>query len=150
MKAHFLIIQPKYGTSLARFSRDWFTFTRKASFTAMYVFDNAPIKVSTLLTVPLQLKPRNIFLDENENVKIGDFGLATTLHAVMRKAPSANALMETCHFTDKSFDLEEEDDSDMSKSSENVGTFFYTSPEGCRGPKCDIYSLGIILFEVSN
>jgi hypothetical protein len=33
--------------------------------------------------------------------------------------------------------------SSMSKSSENVGTFLYSSPEGCRNQKWDIYSLGM-------
>lgn len=39
--------------------------------------------------------------------------------------------------------------SSTESESENVGTYLYTSPEGHRGEKCDIYSLGIVLFEVS-
>jgi histidyl-tRNA synthetase len=95
------------------------------------------------------LKPRNIFLDEEGNVKIGDFGLATTLHNVSKHYSRSG-------FLDQQGDGALEDDyeegnssSSMSnKSSENVGTFLYSSPEGCRNQKCDLYSLGVILFEL--
>jgi translation initiation factor 2-alpha kinase 4 len=31
------------------------------------------------------LKPENVFLDENQNVKIGDFGLARAFEAILLK-----------------------------------------------------------------
>ena len=68
------------------------------------------------------LKPDNIFIDEDFTPRIGDFGLATT-------AQSAGHDGE-------------------------VGTIFYIAPELSRaqsdsGSKVDMYSLGIILFEMN-
>lgn len=82
------------------------------------------------------LKPANIFLDQKGDVKIGDFGLATTGSKIMVLNASMNA----------SFD---EDQS----TRPGVGTPFYTSPEQEKvgyhfDAKVDIYSLGIIFFEM--
>jgi translation initiation factor 2-alpha kinase 4 len=71
-----------------------------------------------------KMKPGNIFLDEKRNVKIGDFGLATEI--VPNPKYSEN----------------------LAPQSSVVGTATYSSPEGGRGDKSDIYSLGIIFFEV--
>lgn len=46
------------------------------------------------------------------------------------------------------FFVESSESEDETTHSDNVGTYLYTSPEGHKGEKCDIYSLGIILFEV--
>ena len=69
------------------------------------------------------LKPRNIFIDESNNVKIGDFGLARIM--------GENSLYaQTC-----------------------VGTPFYMSPEQVSASfydeKSDIWSLGCILYELA-
>lgn len=68
------------------------------------------------------LKPSNIFIDEADNVKIGDFGCAKVLD-------SADALAETM-----------------------VGTPYYESPEVLLGKgynsASDMWSLGVLLYEL--
>lgn len=80
------------------------------------------------------LKPTNIFIDKSNNIKVGDFGLAKNSQfssAVLNNnqvAPRANKDLSTL-----------------------VGTFFYTAKEVATGEydeKIDMYSLGIIFFEM--
>ncbi len=81
------------------------------------------------------LKPDNIFMDNDNNPRIGDFGLATsgTFASVMR-ASDAMQVGDT--------------------DTRNIGTTFYVAPElssntkGQYTSKVDMYSLGIIFFEI--
>lgn len=89
-----------------------------------------------LNVVHRDLKPENIFIDAASNVKIGDFGLATSgQYTVSDKSTYAAVQMS----------------SDMTRS---VGTSFYVAPEvrssagGTYTSKVDMYSLGIIFFEM--
>ncbi|XP_015911733.2 eIF-2-alpha kinase GCN2 [Parasteatoda tepidariorum] len=89
------------------------------------------------------LKPVNIFLDSNDRVKIGDFGLATDIisKAVGSEISLNELKYESCSSTYVSH-------------TGGVGTAFYVAPElACSDKvpydqKVDIYSLGIILFEM--
>ncbi|EPX72567.1 PEK/GCN2 protein kinase Gcn2 [Schizosaccharomyces octosporus yFS286] len=84
------------------------------------------------------LKPGNVFLDENRNVKLGDFGLATDnepSQVINDKSKNRNA-----------------DDGELTSG---VGTALYVAPELLKktsglhyDAKVDMYSLGIILFEM--
>lgn len=81
------------------------------------------------------LKPMNIFIDRNNNVKVGDFGLAKNMHntATAAKVPEADRSNE---------DL-----------TSNIGTTLYIATEvlngsGTYNEKVDLYSLGIIFFEM--
>ncbi|KAI0381720.1 serine/threonine-protein kinase gcn2 [Hypomontagnella monticulosa] len=84
------------------------------------------------------LKPENVFIglgpDGVNNVKIGDFGLATTGHFAADKSAAANL-----------------DVNDLTRS---IGTSYYVAPEvrrtggGSYTSKVDMYSLGIIFFEM--
>uniref|UniRef100_A0A8D0FWA2 non-specific serine/threonine protein kinase n=1 Tax=Strix occidentalis caurina TaxID=311401 RepID=A0A8D0FWA2_STROC len=90
------------------------------------------------------LKPVNIFLDSDDHVKIGDFGLATD-----HPANTVVSKQEENH----------SDSSAMSDPSGNltgmVGTALYVSPEvqgstkSTYNQKVDLFSLGIIFFEMS-
>lgn len=93
------------------------------------------------------LKPRNIFLTEDEKcVKVGDFGLATE---DVVSSPVGNESFQ---------DLEAlstrlvRTASVLSDHTSGVGTSTYAAPEQLRSSvyntKCDVYSLGMILFEL--
>ncbi|MBI4851261.1 MAG: tetratricopeptide repeat protein [Acidobacteria bacterium] len=79
------------------------------------------------------LKPENImvqkFSDDSETVKVVDFGVAE-----LREHVISDALTK------------------LTEAGMMVGTPYYISPEQCRGepldPRADIYSLGIILYEL--
>ncbi|KAI8633188.1 serine/threonine-protein kinase gcn2 [Xylariaceae sp. FL1651] len=96
------------------------------------------VYIHGLNIVHRDLKPDNIFIglgpDGITNVKIGDFGLATTGQFAVDKAGSAS--MES---------------NDLTRS---VGTSYYVAPEvrqegsGSYTSKVDMYSLGIIFFEM--
>ena len=83
------------------------------------------------------LKPMNIFIDESRNVKIGDFGLAKNVH--------------------RSVDISKLDSQSVTGSTDNltsaIGTALYVATEVLTGKgryneKIDMYSLGIIFFEM--
>ncbi|KFA77790.1 hypothetical protein S40288_00457 [Stachybotrys chartarum IBT 40288] len=96
------------------------------------------VHIHGLSIVHRDLKPENIFIsssaDGMDNVKIGDFGLATSGQFSVDKV-AANTL-ET---------------DDMTRS---IGTAYYSAPEvrstanGMYSTKVDMYSLGIIFFEM--
>ncbi|KAE8587318.1 hypothetical protein XENTR_v10021928 [Xenopus tropicalis] len=92
------------------------------------------------------LKPVNIFLDSEDHVKIGDFGLATDHPASYTE--SAQGEEDQAHSDLVKVDPE-------GKLTGMVGTALYVSPEvqgntkASYNQKVDLYSLGIILFEMS-
>ncbi|XP_058843399.1 eIF-2-alpha kinase GCN2-like isoform X1 [Acipenser ruthenus] len=90
------------------------------------------------------LKPVNIFLDSNDHVKIGDFGLATD--------HPANVAADKCEVEDNVHVIKQDATDNMTGM---VGTALYVSPEvegntrATYNQKVDLFSLGIIFFEMS-
>ncbi|XP_004712755.1 eIF-2-alpha kinase GCN2 [Echinops telfairi] len=90
------------------------------------------------------LKPVNIFLDSDDHVKIGDFGLATDHLAFAAEGKPEDPAGERLIKSDPSGHL-----------TGMVGTALYVSPEvqgstrSAYNQKVDLFSLGIIFFEMS-
>ncbi|PWN39467.1 Serine/threonine-protein kinase [Ceraceosorus guamensis] len=103
----------------------------------------ALVHIHSLGIIHRDLKPSNILIEASGNVKIGDFGLATTAqHAGDGQAQTTNGTL----------------DADLSASTEltsDVGTNLYIAPEveakgggGRYDAKVDMYAAGIIFFEM--
>ncbi|GAB5588590.1 eukaryotic translation initiation factor 2-alpha kinase [Umbelopsis nana] len=119
------------------------------------------------------LKPSNIFLDSNNDVKIGDFGLATSNQTLI-EAVSAFARNHIGTLTQVTARMHEHSVDSATNSASGatwnhnadesmttgVGTTFYVSPEVLPDPakgaspgmrynqKVDMFSLGVIFFEM--
>ncbi|AMD19196.1 HBR295Wp [Eremothecium sinecaudum] len=94
--------------------------------------------IHSLGIIHRDLKPMNIFIDESRNIKIGDFGLAKNVHR------SADILKIEGEFGSHT--------STEDLTSE-IGTALYVASEvltgnGTYDEKIDMYSLGIIFFEM--
>lgn len=87
------------------------------------------------------LKPVNIFIDESNNVKIGDFGLAKNVHNDGNIGITGSSVSNTNNGDDLTSD---------------IGTAMYIATEvslkngGNYDEKIDMYSLGIIFFEMTH
>lgn len=89
--------------------------------------------IHSLNVVHRDLKPENIFIDGAMNVRIGDFGLATS---------GQFSALDRTHTGTSSHNM-----------TTSIGTPFYVAPEvrssvGTYNSKVDMYSLGIIFFEM--
>ncbi|KAF8983829.1 hypothetical protein BGZ46_009397 [Entomortierella lignicola] len=101
------------------------------------------------------LKPVNIFLDANGDVKIGDFGLATSNSQILNDLKSQSQVVTETIMMSRSASYDRANDDGLSLTT-GVGTVFYVSPEVLNGAangiryntKADMYSLGIIFFEM--
>ncbi|XP_063592060.1 eIF-2-alpha kinase GCN2-like isoform X2 [Penaeus indicus] len=89
------------------------------------------------------LKPGNIFLDMDDHVKIGDFGLAT---AAIKAKTTVGVITK--------MDVDDTKDSALTSQ---IGTTLYVAPEVNKSKgkvsytnKVDIYSLGVIFFEMAH
>ena len=108
------------------------------------------------------LKPGNIFIDGEGEIRIGDFGLATQKSRSRKRANSAEGEYGK-------FEAAEGQKSDTTESTwnktllkdsstltEGVGTAFYRAPEqeqtrsSSYDEKADIFSFGVVVFEMLN
>ncbi|KAF9429846.1 hypothetical protein BGZ94_009242 [Podila epigama] len=102
------------------------------------------------------LKPVNIFLDANGDVKIGDFGLATSNTQALGDLRTQSQLVTETIIMSRSASFDNRTHDDGLSLTTGVGTVFYVSPEVLHGSttgsrynqKVDMYSLGIIFFEM--
>ncbi|KAF9969485.1 hypothetical protein BGZ73_008146 [Actinomortierella ambigua] len=102
------------------------------------------------------LKPVNIFLDANGDVKIGDFGLATSSTQSLTELRSQSQAVTETIIMSRSTSYDTRTYEDGQSLTTGVGTVFYVSPEVLHGgangmrynQKVDMYSLGIIFFEM--
>ncbi|KAG0168524.1 hypothetical protein DFQ29_010105, partial [Apophysomyces sp. BC1021] len=120
------------------------------------------------------LKPSNIFLDSNNDVKIGDFGLATTNQTLVdavnafartisfqeRVSSSRGLLAESTNGSYAGYSATSTNLAVDESMTTGVGTTFYVSPEVLPDPatgatsgmrynqKVDMFSLGVIFFEM--
>lgn len=97
------------------------------------------------------LKPGNVFLDTNGDVKIGDFGLAVGNDRERERLASTSTPTLTPSTTTTTTAAAASDDVDTLTG--GIGTPLYVSPEqetpGARyNQKVDMYSLGVILLEM--
>ncbi|XP_013102234.2 eIF-2-alpha kinase GCN2 [Stomoxys calcitrans] len=93
------------------------------------------------------LKPVNIFLDSHDQIKIGDFGLATTSFLALQSHQEQSSQQ-----TQNSHNITSTEDG---TGTGKVGTTLYVAPEltgnaskSTYSQKVDMYTLGIILFEM--
>jgi translation initiation factor 2-alpha kinase 1 len=119
--------------------------------------------IHSLKIIHRDLKPGNIFLlEKTMQVKIGDFGLACMVDFENEKVKNSGSSVKFFLEKDENENIKEPDQNYTAdcpikakvsnEHTKGVGTSLYSSPEQLKGyiydTKTDMYSLGIILFEL--
>ncbi|MGE7978097.1 Stk1 family PASTA domain-containing Ser/Thr kinase [Psychrobacillus sp. NPDC093200] len=120
---HYIVMEHVKGETLKQYIQSNAPVSPIKSITIMKQLTSAISNAHNNHIIHRDIKPQNILLDEQENVKITDFGIAMALSA-------------TSH----------------TQTNSVLGTVHYLSPEQARGGtatrESDIYALGIVLFEL--
>lgn len=120
---HYIVMEYVKGKTLKQYIKENAPLSPARSVQIMKQLASAISHAHANQIIHRDIKPQNILMDENGNVKITDFGIATSLAATS-----------------------------YTKTNSVIGTVHYLSPEQARGgaatKKSDIYSLGIVLYEL--
>ena len=120
---HFIVMEYIEGKTLKQYIQQFSPISPAKAVQIMRQLTSAIAHAHEHQIIHRDIKPQNILMDEQGNVKITDFGIATTLSATS-----------------------------YTKTNSVIGTVHYLSPEQARGGisshKSDIYALGIVLYEL--
>lgn len=120
---YYIVMEYIHGMSLKEFIRDYSPISVSESVHIMKQVTLAIAHAHAHGIVHRDIKPHNILIDESEHVKVTDFGIAMAV---------SSATITYTHSI--------------------LGSAHYLSPEQARGGKAtvksDIYSLGIVMFEL--
>ncbi|MEG0438114.1 MAG: Stk1 family PASTA domain-containing Ser/Thr kinase [Solibacillus sp.] len=120
---HYIVMEYIKGKTLKQYIQEFSPLSPARSVHIMKQLTSAMSQAHENGIIHRDIKPQNILMDEEGNVKITDFGIATSLGATS-----------------------------YTQTNSVIGTVHYLSPEQARGGiasmKSDIYALGIVLYEL--
>ncbi|MGG0657888.1 Stk1 family PASTA domain-containing Ser/Thr kinase [Rummeliibacillus pycnus] len=120
---HYLVMEYVKGQTLKQYIQNYAPLAPTKCVNIMKQLTSAIAHAHQNQIIHRDIKPQNILMDEDDNVKITDFGIAMAL-----------------------------EDTSFTRTNSVLGTVHYLSPEQARGgsatKKSDIYSLGIVLYEL--
>ncbi|MGX9133617.1 Stk1 family PASTA domain-containing Ser/Thr kinase [Rummeliibacillus sp. JY-2-4R] len=120
---HYLVMEYVKGQTLKQYIQKYAPLSATKCVDIMKQLTSGIAHAHQNQIIHRDIKPQNILMDENDNVKITDFGIAMAL-----------------------------EDTSFTRTNSVLGTVHYLSPEQARGgtatKKSDIYSLGIVLYEL--
>lgn len=119
----YIVMEYIKGKTLKQYIQEFSPLSAARSIHIMKQLTSAMANAHENGIIHRDIKPQNILMDEEGNVKITDFGIATSLGATS-----------------------------YTQTNSVIGTVHYLSPEQARGGlatmKSDIYALGIVLYEL--
>ncbi|PJO42754.1 Stk1 family PASTA domain-containing Ser/Thr kinase [Lysinibacillus xylanilyticus] len=120
---HYIVMEYVQGKTLKQYIQEFTPISPARSVHIMKQLTSAIANAHENHIIHRDIKPQNILMDAEGNVKITDFGIAMTLSATS-----------------------------FTQTNSVLGTVHYLSPEQARGGtatnKSDIYALGIVLYEL--
>lgn len=120
---HYIVMEYIKGKTLKQYIQEFSPLSAARSVHIMKQLTSAISHAHENGIIHRDIKPQNILMDEEGNVKITDFGIATSLGATS-----------------------------FTQTNSVIGTVHYLSPEQARGGvatmKSDIYALGIVFYEL--
>lgn len=120
---HYIVMEYIDGKTLKKYIQEYAPLSPARAVHIMKQLTSAIAHAHENGIVHRDIKPQNILVDENGDVKVTDFGIATSLNATA-----------------------------LTQTNSVLGTVHYLSPEQARGgvatTKSDLYSLGIVLYEL--
>ncbi|GLC87452.1 Stk1 family PASTA domain-containing Ser/Thr kinase [Lysinibacillus piscis] len=120
---HYIVMEYVKGKTLKQYIQEFAPISPARSVHIMKQLTSAIAIAHENHIIHRDIKPQNILMDAEGNVKIADFGIAMTLSATS-----------------------------FTQTNSVLGTVHYLSPEQARGGtatnKSDIYALGIVLYEL--